>query len=38
MNSASGNASTRSTTSRDALLVAISDASGEACMNMLMWL
>ena len=38
MNSASGNASTFFTTSRDALFVAVSDASGDACMNMLMWL
>ncbi len=38
MNLASGNAVTVLTTSSEARLVASRDASGEACMNKLMWL
>ena len=38
MNFASGNEVTARTTCSDARLVASSDASGDACMNRLMWL
>ena len=38
MNLASGNFCTRLTTSSEARLAAVRRASGEACMNKLMWL